>query len=91
MWHVYILKCNDSSFYTGIATDVQSRLHRHNSGRGSKYTRLRRPAELLYTEEFTNKAEAKDREKEIKKFSIDNKKRLIKLGMGHRFPSAQKI
>lgn len=91
MWHVYILRCKDDSFYTGITTNVKDRLQRHNSGRASKYTKARRPVELLYTEEFLIEAKAKTREVEIKKLSHDNKKRLIKFGTGHRFPSAQNI
>ena len=87
MWHVYILRCNDDSFYTGITTDIKERLVRHNCGSGSQYTKLRRPVELLYTECFENKGAAKKREIEIKGFSIANKKRLIKFGTGERFPT----
>ena len=91
MWHVYILRCNDSSFYTGIATNVKDRTQRHNNGRASKYTKARRPVELFYTEEFLRKSEARTREIEVKKLSHDNKKRLIKFGPGYRFPSAQEL
>ena len=88
MWYVYILRCNDSSLYTGISTDVVERLLRHNSGKGAKYTRFRKPVGLAYTEEFQNKSQALKREIEIKKLSTENKKKLIKFGLGHRFPSA---
>ena len=91
MWCVYILQCNDGSLYTGITSDIKNRLERHNSGRASKYTRSRRPVKLLYKEQFTTKSEALRREIEINDFSIDNKKRLIKYGLGQRFPSAIKI
>jgi predicted GIY-YIG superfamily endonuclease len=86
MWHVYILHCSDGSLYTGVTTNVERRLHCHNKGRGSKYTRSRRPVELVYVENFTTKTEALRREIEIKDFSIDNKKQLIKHGLGQRFP-----
>jgi len=87
MWHVYILKCNDASLYTGVAIDIKKRLQRHNRGVASKYTRSRRPVELLYAEKFDNKSEALRREIEIKSFSAKNKQRLLKFGLGQRFPS----
>jgi len=91
MWHVYILQCNDGSFYAGVSTNVKNRLKRHNNGKASRYTRSRRPVELLYTEKFDTKSEALRREIEIKDFSLENKRRLIKFGLGQRFPSAQNI
>ncbi|MFC1804248.1 GIY-YIG nuclease family protein [Candidatus Omnitrophota bacterium] len=91
MWYVYILKCRDSSFYAGITNNIQRRLARHNSGKASKYTRARRPVKLLYVESFDSKDSALHREIEIKSFSRDNKNKLIKFGLGRRFPSAAKI
>jgi putative endonuclease len=91
MWHVYILLCKDSSFYTGICENINDRLKRHNSGRASKYTRSRRPVVLLYIEKCASKSRALRREAEIKDFSRESKKRLIKCGSGRRFPSALKI
>jgi len=85
MWYVYILRCKDDSFYTGISVDVEKRVKRHNSPKGAKYTRTRRPVELLYTEKFNTKIEAIKREIEIKRFSRENKRRLIKFGLGQRF------
>ena len=91
MWYTYILRCSDGSFYAGITTDVEKRLLCHNSGKASKYTRSRRPVELLYIEKLTTKSEAISREKEIKNFSVKNKRRLVKFGLGRRFPSAVNI
>jgi putative endonuclease len=85
MWNVYIVLYKDGSFYTGIATDIIERIKRHNSGKGAKYTRSRRPVELLYAEEFDTKTEAIKKEIEIKGLSRENKKRLIRLGLGQRF------
>jgi putative endonuclease len=85
MWYVYIMKCNDNSFYTGISIDVEKRLKRHNSSKGARYTRVRRPVELLYTEQFDTKTEAIQREIQIKDFSRQNKIQLIKFGTGQRF------
>lgn len=91
MWYVYILKCNDSSFYTGISNDIESRIERHNKGKGSKYTRVRRPVELLYAEGFETRSQALSREIEIKNFAIENKRKLVKYGPGKRFSSAKGI
>ena len=91
MWHVYILKCTDSSLYTGISADVITRVLTHNKGKGSKYTRSRKPVELIYTEEFKTKSEALKREIEIKKLSAKNKNRLAKHGLGDKFPSVHSI
>ncbi|MCX5692691.1 MAG: GIY-YIG nuclease family protein [Candidatus Omnitrophica bacterium] len=80
MWYIYILKCNDSSFYAGISTNVKERLKAHNSGKGSKYTRSHLPVTLLYIEECDSRSKALKRELEIKSLSSANKKRLIKHG-----------
>ena len=48
---VYILRCSDGSLYCGWTNDLERRLAAHNSGKGAKYTRSRRPVELMYTEE----------------------------------------
>lgn len=65
-WFVYILRCADGSLYTGITTDLDRRLEEHNSGRGAKYTRSRRPVELCYREPWADRAEASRREVLIK-------------------------
>jgi len=47
-WYIYLLLCNDESFYCGCTTDVQARLATHQAGKGSKYVRSRLPAQLAY-------------------------------------------
>ena len=64
--YVYILRCSDGTFYTGWTTDPVRRMKVHNSGKGAKYTRARRPVELIYYEEFDDKIEAQRREWAIK-------------------------
>ena len=49
-WVVYMLKCNDSSIYTGISNNLNRRLDTHAKGNGSKYVRARLPFKLIYTE-----------------------------------------
>ncbi|MFA6138196.1 MAG: GIY-YIG nuclease family protein [Sulfurimonas sp.] len=73
-YFVYILKCNDNTLYTGIAKDVDKRVGEHNtSEKGAKYTKARRPVQLLYKETSENRSSASKREYEIKKLSRDKK------------------
>ena len=74
----YILECADGSYYTGWTTDLQRRVRQHNSGRGSKYTRARRPVKVLYEEDLPDRSSAMRREAQIKKYSRVKKKELIR-------------
>ena len=78
-WHVYILQCADRTFYTGIAKDLQRRLQQHNGEQigGPKYTRGRRPVNLVWHDEVPHRAAALRREAAIKKLSRQQKCRLI--------------
>ncbi len=79
LWYVYVLKCNDETLYTGITTDLQRRIEEHNSSpKGAKYTRIRRPVEMIYFEQCKDKSGATIRELEIKKLSRAKKLELIK-------------
>jgi putative endonuclease len=75
--YVYILRCSDGTFYTGWTTDPERRTKVHNSGKGAKYTRARRPVELIYYEEFDDKIEAQRREWAIKQLTRAEKEALI--------------
>jgi len=77
-WHVYIVCCNDNSYYTGITTDPLRRIEEHNSlKKGARYTRSRRPVALVYSEKATSRAVATRRENQIKKLTPAGKKQLI--------------
>ncbi len=81
LWHVYILKCADNSLYTGITTDPDRRLREHNEGKiGAKYTRSRRPVELVHVETSDSRSQATKREYEIKQLNAQAKSRLIESG-----------
>jgi putative endonuclease len=68
MYYVYIVRCADDTLYTGIATELQRRIEEHNSStKGAKYTRARRPVELVYHEHYNDRSTASKREYEIKK------------------------
>jgi putative endonuclease len=63
-----MVKCADNTLYTGIATELERRIEEHNgSDKGAKYTRVRRPVRLVYSEEYPDRSSASKREYEIKK------------------------
>ena len=76
-WIVYILKCSDESFYTGITNNLKKRLEMHISGNGSKYLRGRLPIKLIYKENFANRSQASKREIAIKKLNKKEKQLII--------------
>jgi putative endonuclease len=77
-YYVYILRCTDGTLYTGFSTDPEKRLQTHNTGKGAKYTRSRRPCSLVYTEAFDDRREALSREWHIKhELSHAEKEKLI--------------
>ena len=76
--YTYILTCSDGSLYCGWTNNLEKRLAAHNSGTASKYTRTRRPVELVYYEQFETKQEAMSREYHIKKLTREEKLKLIK-------------
>ena len=77
MWHVYILKCNDGSFYTGSTTDTSRRIEEHNNKKGGGYTRVRLPVKMVYTEEYPDRSKAQKREAQIKGWTREQKMELI--------------
>jgi putative endonuclease len=77
-YYVYILKCADSTFYTGITSNLTQRLESHQSGKyKDSYTNNRRPVTLVYYCEFTDPNMAIDTEKQMKKWSKAKKQALI--------------
>lgn len=77
-WMVYMVRCSDNTFYTGITTDLDRRINEHNGGRrGARYTRSRRPVELVYFEEAASRGCAARREWQIKALTAPEKKALI--------------
>ncbi|SER90514.1 Predicted endonuclease, GIY-YIG superfamily [Lachnobacterium bovis] len=76
--YTYIVKCSDGTYYTGWTNDLEKRIKAHNEGKGAKYTKTRRPVELVYYESFPTKQEAMSREWHIKQYSRNKKETLIK-------------
>jgi putative endonuclease len=79
MWHVYLLRCADNSLYTGITISLERRLIEHNecNKKGAKYTRVRRPVHLAYSEPQLNRQEASRREYQLKKLTKAKKEQLV--------------
>ncbi len=78
-WYVYILECADGSLYTGIANDLERRVSQHNGARagGPRYTRGRRPVQLVWSEAAPDRGVAQRREAAIKNLDRLAKLRLI--------------
>ncbi|WP_417622750.1 GIY-YIG nuclease family protein [Parasphingorhabdus sp.] len=76
-FYVYILKCSDSSFYTGHTDNLEQRFAQHQSGFFTGYTYKRRPVELVWSEYFSTRYEALEAEKRIKGWTRAKKQALI--------------
>jgi predicted GIY-YIG superfamily endonuclease len=77
-WFVYILRCADGSFYTGITKEVRRRFQQHNAGTASRYTRSRLPVRLVHQEAVLDQRAALKREAAIKALSRRQKEKLIR-------------
>ncbi len=78
--YVYILRCSDGSLYTGWTTNLQRRTADHSAGRGGRYTRSRRPLQLVFSEAHITRAAAMQREAAIKRWPRARKLALIAAG-----------
>jgi len=77
-WYTYIVLCNDNSLYTGVTTDLARRIDEHNSSpKAAKYTRNRRPVELVYAETAESRSEACKREHALKQLTVEQKRKLL--------------
>jgi predicted GIY-YIG superfamily endonuclease len=79
-WSLYILRCADGSFYTGITNDLERRFKMHQAGKASRYTRSHGPVEMLYSEKCGDRSSALIRECEVKEWPRTKKEMLIKTG-----------
>ena len=77
MNYTYIVECKDGTLYTGWTNNLEKRIADHNSGKGAKYTRARKPVTLVYYETFEAKEEAMKREYAIKHMRRKEKEKLI--------------
>jgi len=78
LYYVYILKCNDGTYYTGVTNNISLRISQHENGLSKdSYTYSRRPVKLVFYAEFTDINIAIQKEKQIKKWSKKKKEALI--------------
>jgi putative endonuclease len=77
-WYTYMVRCSDRTLYTGITKDPEKRLNDHNTGRnGARYTRSRRPVQLVYQEKFSSRSAAARREYQLKQMSRAEKQKIM--------------
>jgi putative endonuclease len=82
-WHLYILRCGDGSYYTGVTTDIGRRVREHQDGKASRYTRTHRPVELVHSEECGDRSLALSRECAVKSLNRQAKEALVASGRPH--------
>ena len=78
-YFVYMLLCNDGSYYTGYTSNVLSRFERHKKGHGARYTKMRQPKRIVYLQRFSTRRAAMRRERQMKALSHDDKRDLSRL------------
>jgi putative endonuclease len=79
-----MVKCSDGALYVGISDDVVERVEEHNRGFGPRFTKARRPVELIWSQIFPDIFAARRREIELKGWSRAKKLRLINERTGIR-------
>lgn len=79
-YHVYILLCENGSYYTGYTKDLNSRVQQHVKGIGARYTQMHKPTKLVYVEPYKTIKEAMIRERAIKRLRHIEKSKLAKQG-----------
>lgn len=75
--YFYVLECSDQSFYAGYTNDLERRLAAHNSGKGAKYTRARRPVRMIHHECYETKREAMQVEYRFKQLTRKQKEHYL--------------
>ncbi|WP_010662919.1 restriction endonuclease subunit S [Marinilabilia salmonicolor] len=65
-WFVYVLLCEDGSFYKGMTNDLYRRFYEHYTGEGAKHTKIHKPVKIIHWEQFNTQDETRAREEELK-------------------------
>ena len=76
-WYFYIVRCRDNTLYSGSTNDLEDRVREQNRGTGAKYTRARRPVNLVYSEKCGDVSRARKREEQVKRWPKVKKELLI--------------
>jgi putative endonuclease len=84
MW-VYIVECCDGAYYTGVTTNLERRIRQHNHTKDLKhYVTTRQPVKYVHTEEYRSHAPAYKREREIKKLTHEQKRKIVESSTAYR-------
>ena len=75
-WFLYLIECADGSVYTGIAVDVEARFEKHVNGTGARYTRSRKPVQVLASFELADRSSASRAEYFVKRLTAVEKRAL---------------
>jgi putative endonuclease len=73
VYYVYVVLCEDGTFYTGYTRNLEMRMKLHTNGKGARYTKTHKPKKIVHVERFNSRSEAMKREKRIKKLSHEQK------------------
>jgi len=76
-WRVYLARCSDASLYCGITNNLKKRIAAHNAGKGARYTRSRRPVELVWSKRYGTKSQALKAEYAFKALTKAQKLQLL--------------
>lgn len=76
---MYIVRCADNTFYTGISVDVAKRIHKHNKGKGARYTAKRLPVSLLVVSRSMTHREALRAERAVKRLHRSQKVEAVRV------------
>ena len=79
VYHVYIVQCEDGTYYTGSTNNLEVRLTLHNAGNGAKYLRGRRPVRLVYAKEYRDYRRAIQAERLLKTLTRKQKEALVRI------------
>jgi len=82
--YVYVILCEDGSFYTGYTKNLDARIKLHMKGKGARYTRIHKPKKLVYFEEYSLRAEAMRRERKMKTLRHSQKLKLVNSKKKHK-------
>jgi len=82
--YVYVILCEDGSFYTGYTKNLDARMKLHMKGKGARYTRIHKPKKLVYFEEYNFRAEAMRRERKMKTLGHNQKLKLVNSKKKHK-------
>ena len=72
-WVLYLLECENGSYYAGITTDLERRFAEHVFGIGARYTRANPPARVVAVKVFPDRASASRAEAALKKLARTGK------------------